>query len=285
MLFWQFGLDSCRGSRSDRDSMEGPDQLRARRCDMKWFISRGDKVRGPFDEGDVLAAIENGQIVRGDKVCREGTKDWIAVERAGEFAAALVPERTDGASPAPVRERRASPWPLRLAVVALVAGVAASGFACWVLWDLRDRSVAILLELENSKRTTADAVRELRTLTSAPKWEDESSVPNNCYANNSDISCTFTNNRAYPVATCVQGTLSPNDASGVRLVSLPMCTGKLMPAETRTVSAPWVGGFAKDLCYRENAYGKTLDWAKCKFSSDAVNLSAAVTAEVAVAGP
>jgi hypothetical protein len=158
----------------------------------------------------------------------------------------------------------------------MVLGAAFAGLVGWFLWDMRVRSSAAIVELQSSNRVAADALRQLRILTAPPLWQNERDVANSCFANNSEVTCTFTNREATPVTTCVQGLLSPREANGVRLQSLPICSGKLMAAETRTVAAPWVGGMADDVCYSENHYGKRLDWSKCKFSTAPFDLSAIV---------
>src|SRR5436190_24393095 len=59
---------------------------------------------------------------------------------------------------------------------------------------------------------------------------------NDCKTNRDTVTCTFTNTHKFPATTCVKGLLYQKEASGVRLQALPMCTGRLMPAETKTVS-------------------------------------------------
>ena len=61
-------------------------------------------------------------------------------------------------------------------------------------------------------------------------------------------------------------------APGVKLESLTLCTGKLSPAESRIVSGPWVGGFADDICFKQSDFGKSLDWSKCTFDTETVDL-------------
>ncbi|MBX3186554.1 MAG: hypothetical protein KF819_06050 [Labilithrix sp.] len=101
-------------------------------------------------------------------------------------------------------------------------------------------------------------------------WVSAKEVLYNCLASNDQATCTVTNMREDPITTCVRGVLTKREASGASLSSLPMCTGRLAPRETRTVSVPWSGGFARDLCSKKTYYGETLDWEQCRFNTEPV---------------
>lgn len=83
-----------------------------------------------------------------------------------------------------------------------------------------------------------------------------------CNATNSETTCYVTNFETSPITTCMQGLLTQKDAAGVRLYSLPMCSGPVKQYETRTVSVPWDGGRAVDMCKSERGF---LDFEKCSF--------------------
>ena len=93
----------------------------------------------------------------------------------------------------------------------------------------------------------------------------------NCQATNSEINCSTTNRGVEPVQTCVRGKLSKKQANAIAVYSLPLCTGRLGQFETRTLSAPWKGAFAKDLSSSKTAYGnEILDWDECDFTTEPV---------------
>ena len=124
-------------------------------------------------------------------------------------------------------------------------------------------------------RTLQDQLlTEIRKRYAQGAWRQSSDVHNNCYADRTSVTCTFTNMSPMPVETCARGTLSSKGAQGVKLDSLVVCTGRLEPNETRMVSGPWLGGFADDICYRETSYGKSIDWSKCNFSIAPVDVPA-----------
>jgi hypothetical protein len=53
-----------------------------------------------------------------------------------------------------------------------------------------------------------------------------------------------------------------------------MCTGRLAGRSSIVISAPWVGGFAKDLCSKEERFGSVLDWEQCSFTTEGVDIPA-----------
>jgi hypothetical protein len=93
----------------------------------------------------------------------------------------------------------------------------------------------------------------------------------NCIATNNEVTCSATNRAAAAVQTCVRGKLAKKQANALAVYSLPLCTGRLGQFETRTISAPWKGAFAKDLCNSKTAYGnELLDWNECDFTTEPV---------------
>jgi hypothetical protein len=93
-----------------------------------------------------------------------------------------------------------------------------------------------------------------------------------CHADRTSVTCTFTNVTDATVMACARGVLRQKEASGVKLESAVLCTGDLMPMETKTVVADWIGGVAEDICSIETSFGSTLDWNQCVLSTKPVEL-------------
>ncbi len=232
---------------------------------MRWFVSKNGKSEGPFTSEQIVAAVKEGKLSKNDMVCGEGLDEWSSIGTIRELAA-----------PAPVvNARRSVSWGV---LSGSVAGVLFAGFVGWALWDLRAQAIRGTAELVQANEHAAALLAEARVLNALPRWSEPNKVINNCIATRSEVSCTFTNSDNVPVATCVKGQLTPKEAAGVTLRSLSLCSGRLMPAETRTVSAPWLGGFADDICYRESGYGKNLDWSKCNFDTNVSDMASALVA-------
>jgi hypothetical protein len=144
----------------------------------------------------------------------------------------------------------------------------AIGVSAWLL--LRSGDTA------HAKQIAAiDALRHQFEQSRSSVWVDAGSTAHNCYADNASISCTVTNIREEAITTCLMGKLSQRKASGVSLSSLVMCTGQLGPRETRNVSSPWTGGFARDICNSLDHWGNSiLDWQACNFNIEAVGIPA-----------
>ena len=249
---------------------------------MRWYVSRQGETKGPYDKADIIKAVAAGQIGLDDTLCQEGTQEWLPVRDLGAFAAAAPPaagttEAVAAAPPVAAENRRPRitrrPW---LAIAGLALGTIGAGLIIWRLFALDARELQILEELREANTHSNDAVTELRKLTAPPAWLDEKEMMNDCKTNRDTVTCTFTNTHKFPATTCAQGLLYQKEASGVRLQALPMCTGRLMPAETKTVTSAWVAGFADDICYKETGYGKQLDWSKCVFTTNSFDLSGAV---------
>ncbi len=107
-----------------------------------------------------------------------------------------------------------------------------------------------------------DEVRALGVPGAAVELE---AVEHECHSDRDSTDCTFTNRSDKRVRTCAEGLLQNKEVPALRLATIPLCSGTLAPGETRTVSAPWSGGFADDICSKENAFGKSLDFSKCSF--------------------
>ena len=121
----------------------------------------------------------------------------------------------------------------------------------------------------------AEMIKKQFEFERASTWLRLEDTVSNCYADNTSVTCTVTNVRNEAITTCLEGKLTQKKASGVKLLSLVICTGRLGPRETRNASAPWLGGFAKDVCHSSDGNGhEYLDWQACDFSASAVDLPA-----------
>lgn len=142
------------------------------------------------------------------------------------------------------------------------AFVAAVG---WLHWQATQAAQGRHAEL----RGLLTEVRDLQRAAAKSTWVASDDLTHNCHANDSGVTCTVTNLHPEAVTTCLRGKLAQKKASGATLNSLVICTGWLGPRDTRTVSAPWVGGFAKDLCNSTDRWGnQVLDWEACNFTTE-----------------
>jgi len=91
------------------------------------------------------------------------------------------------------------------------------------------------------------------------------SVKHECHASNNDITCAVTNLSDRRVNICIQGLLTQKNAVGVRLYSLPMCTGSILPKTTASASVPWEQGKAGDICTPSKWEGIP-NWDECNFN-------------------
>jgi len=129
-------------------------------------------------------------------------------------------------------------------------------------------------QVQNVRLRSCDGIGEqIRTLSGPGEWTPVGQVHHNCHTDNTTVTCTFTNLSERAIHTCTAGRIYQKEAHGVKLESVVMCTGRLDPAATRVITAPWVGGFANSICYRETTFGRTLDWDKCEFTTDPVDLA------------
>jgi hypothetical protein len=230
---------------------------------MGWFVAKAGKTVGPFPEAEIADAIASGLLVRGQQIREEGATSWIPVEQHPTLGSVVLGK---AASQRPARH--VISWPTIAALAGLLTLCAACALICL---QLRTHD-AMLARIDNVTKHVDGVLLELRDASAAPQWLPESQVHNNCLSDRTTVTCTFTNLSEKAVTTCTKGKLVQKGAPGVKLESLTFCTGKLAPSESRVVSGPWVGGFADDICFKENNYGKQLDWSKCSFSTEAVDL-------------
>jgi hypothetical protein len=117
-------------------------------------------------------------------------------------------------------------------------------------------------EFEQREAARRQQERQQELTRSEPAVVPLSKISHECSALNSDITCYLTNFAKTPVVTCMQGLLVQKEAAGVRLYSMPMCSGPIPPLATRAVTGPWSGGRASDICKG----GNYLDFGKCNFT-------------------
>jgi hypothetical protein len=186
------------------------------------------------------------------------------------------------ATAAPRREGQA--WRILAACGATLAALAV-GALIWrvvILEAIQRDQLARLSVLESRGQAV---ISELSKINAAGEWRSSDLVHNSCYTDRTNVTCTFTNLDDFPVNTCTRGKLVQKEAPGVNLQSVIMCTGRLNPSETKVLNAPWVGGFADAICYKENAYtGRLLDWSKCEFATEPVDIQAVRRMRAAASG-
>jgi hypothetical protein len=167
------------------------------------------------------------------------------------------------------------PWAALTAISGTLTFLALGGLGYMAFEMHRDAMRFAAATLESS----SESAKHLKQMAEPGTWVV--ATDGSCYTNRTDVTCTFTNIHGGPITTCSKGTLVQKDATRGRLESVTMCTGKLQPNETKTVIAPWKGGFADDLCFKETSYGKQLDWSKCVFDTEPVDASALRKAAIA----
>ena len=151
-----------------------------------------------------------------------------------------------------------------IAVIALLGVIIVQVGALFAIYVMRSSAAVVaqataldLRDKADVERHTADRAR------TEPAQVAFSKVKHECSASNAEASCSVTNFGAGPIVTCMQGLLVQKEAAGVRLYSMPFCSGPIRPSETRSVAAPWSGGRASDMCKGRNGY---LDFDQCNFT-------------------
>lgn len=148
--------------------------------------------------------------------------------------------------------------PILLAVLIVEGGVL---FALMKQADA-DREAARTVAQEQRDQADADR-REQERARTEPVRVPLATIKHSCNATNGEATCYVTNFDGPPIVACMQGLLVQKEAAGVRLYSMPMCSGPVRPNETRAISAPWDGGRAGDMCKSAAGY---LDFDKCMFT-------------------
>ena len=116
----------------------------------------------------------------------------------------------------------------------------------------------------------ADASTAVRAA-SAVTWARGRDTMHNCEATNQRFKCAVTNTADQPVEACFLGVLAQKRGAGT-LRSFPLCTGRVAPRETRSLSVPWESGSADDIC-NKLVFGSTkvLDFDACDFDLEPID--------------
>lgn len=208
-----------------------------------WFIDEGGSAKGPFSLRDIQRMLDQGKLSPSAMICPEGTADWRPA--ASVFASSPKTSRS----------------PSRIgAIQLLVSTLSLFAFAGFVYGAYRS-SEKVLRQVE-------DLETDFQKAHSPGRFVPFDDVPNSCLSDRNSTSCTFTNLSPEAIFTCAGGSLQNKEVPALRLQSLILCSGRLDPGTTRTISAPWVGGFADDICNKDTGFGKSLDWTKCSFHVD-----------------
>lgn len=215
-----------------------------------WFIDDGGTAKGPFSLRDIRRMLDQGKLAPNAVICPEGTSDW----RPAASILADAPAK---------RSSRSLLGIFQLTLSAL--GLAAFGVFLYGTNKAYAETRGRLDSLEE----------ELEGIRGPGRFVPFNQVMNNCFGVQGSTTCTFTNLQKEPIFTCAEGHLQNKEVPALRLASQILCSGKLQPGETKTVSAPWIGGFADDICNKETSFGKNLDWKKCDFDTVGVNSAGA----------
>jgi len=228
-----------------------------------WYVNIENEAKGPFDEA-MLIKMVGGGLGPETPVSAGGTEKWVRLDSLPFYDKTRSPDSVAGA-------RSTSKMAILEATTGIIAAVAPIliGVFGYLLHSQAQQHGATIAAMS----AQLSELNTMVTFGETSAWVDLKNVEHNCVASNNEASCTFTNGKAIPVTTCARARLTKKEATGIKLESLPMCTGRLGPRETKTVSAPWVGGFAKDACSSSGRFGEVLDWSACNFTTDGVDLS------------
>lgn len=235
---------------------------------MEWEVQEGESTRGPLTDEQIVDAIRGG-LAPTTKARPVGTEKWRPIGAHEPFAAALQVALAAHRSN-PVASPRAPWWlPTSLGVV-VVASLVTATFAVLVFVQVRTLGM-VAGERMPSIDNHLQSIEQMDRTRATTEFVTSDKTEINCIATNTDITCSATNRTAGAVQTCVRGKLAKKQANAITVYSLPLCTGRLDQFQTRSVSAPWKGAFAKDLCSSKTAYGnEILDWNECDFSTEPV---------------
>lgn len=184
-------------------------------------------------------------------------------------------EEQQGGDVSPTPKTTHSQW-VKITGISVIANAVllTAGFVtAMVLWSRHVREERQIHDEDRARQEQAlAAIKDEVHASGAMAVVNAKDTIFNCLASNTEITCTITNLSAEPMATCVQGSLTQKRASGIKLTSLPVCTGRMGKLETKTLQAHWKGGFAKDICTREGGGILALDWDQCEFRSDPIDM-------------
>ncbi len=211
---------------------------------MRWYVVQAGTTKGPIEQAELIKAIQGGALARGDTVCAEGSEEWVAIERHPRFAEEIPTPRADVPR---VKTRRpiATRWQIASTVIASIA-LCGVGLLAWQMHHLHQ---VVVGRADAGLRHGDAALIELRKLTAPPRLLELSDIPHECSGLRDELRCTFTNPTDDSVATCAAGLLARNDNPRIKLTSGLLCTGRLGPFESKTLSIPWEGSNADELCF------------------------------------
>lgn len=127
--------------------------------------------------------------------------------------------------------------------------------------------VVIVAAVVLTGRAARDALRPPPPPPPAPKI---GGMAFTSHANNQVAHFGFTNLTPDVRIACMKGIVTAIQ-SRVSIESQIVCTGEVKPSSTVSVDASWPKGSPDDICYKESSFGKTLDWSKCEYTSQAVD--------------
>jgi hypothetical protein len=110
---------------------------------------------------------------------------------------------------------------------------------------------------------TARQEAERRASEDRGRLVPQSALAVDCFATQNLVTCHATNLSSERLVTCVQGVVTQKEAAGVRLSSMPLCSGPVAPLQTVSFEGTFVGGRASDLCRDARGF---LDWDECHFN-------------------
>lgn len=168
-----------------------------------------------------------------------------------------------------------SPW-IKIAAVGALATPVVLLASMIVDWRRHIDSQAKAAADSANVRQDIQSVRDEVRVGHAATWVSTRDVVSNCYAFNDRFECTVTNVKDEPIAACWVGRLAQKQGGGT-MSSIPLCTGRVGPRQTRQVSVPWQRGNAKDICNSPGRFGPELDWDVCTFSGEPLDPSPAAS--------
>jgi hypothetical protein len=228
-----------------------------------WMVRVAGDVRGPVSLEEMRQAAEAGRIPSDAKVAMQGDPSWRALRDVVGVS---------GGAPAPATARAPSvgAWAKVTAIGSVLAPVAMIGLGVlgWKVHDddeIRSKADAAALRAE------LGAVESAVKAASGGTWVRGTDTAHECQATNQLFECTVTNVTAHPIEACWIGQLAQKKGGG-SMRSFPLCTGRVGPRETRSVSTPWERGSASDICNKVSVYGNSvLDFDACEFDSQPVD--------------
>ncbi|WP_437896640.1 hypothetical protein [Sorangium sp. So ce124] len=230
-----------------------------------WELFDGQEQHGPFTEEAVIEAIGRGMKPT-TKVRPVGKEQWKLIGSHGPFAEALARVPANAGQVAATGVASGAPRTSAIAIVGviLLAVLTIEIPVIFAVLSKRDSERELARLAQQERRDKAEADRRAEDLARAePRRVSLKKTRHECNATNSETTCYVTNFEDSTIVACMQGLLLNKEAAGIRLYSMPMCTGPVKSNETRVVTAPWDGGRAVNICKSSAGY---LDFEKCDFT-------------------